>query len=125
MARAPSEQRSVPSRIGSIRRFERAYPIPNARERRNTEGTVVVALTVPADGSRCDALVAKTSGKRDPRSRRGRTHQISFPREGRARKPLLRAGQNLLYADVIPITLTLFSFILCLFLLTSCILYYV
>jgi TonB family protein len=35
---------------------------PERARARNAEGTVVVALTVPADGARCDALVAKSSG---------------------------------------------------------------
>jgi protein TonB len=35
---------------------------PERARARNAEGTVVVALTVPADGARCDALVTKSSG---------------------------------------------------------------
>lgn len=53
-------QRAFANWLDSAIRARLSYP-ERARAR-NAEGTVVVALTVPADGSRCDALVAKTSG---------------------------------------------------------------
>ena len=53
-------QRAFAYWLDSAIRARLSYP-ERARAR-NAEGTVVVALTVPADGSRCDALVAKTSG---------------------------------------------------------------